>query len=131
MRIELLLNFNFEASHSLVGYEEPHPHLWNLEIAFTGTPIDGKIVDMVSLRVSLQNLIDPIIKTYLNENGHVDESVRAFPTCETLSQHFLTQSQNLIDQHYCSHNSSLRVSSVRIGICDLNGCEAGAVKISL
>lgn len=130
MKTELLLKFKFEASHSLEGFETPHPHIWNLEIAIEGKPIQGRIIDMVALRERVEQLINPLKLTYLNENLFATVEVRRFPTCETLSEHFADQIQSILKQEYMVHNPTVRLNSVLVEICEMDGSETGAVRRS-
>ena len=128
MKIELLLKFPFEASHSLAGYEEPHPHLWRLEAGITGKMIEGKIVDMISLRSSIQKVLEPLILTYLNENIFVSPDVRKFPTCESLCEFFSTEINRVLLHEFQFQNPSIQLSSILVAICEMDGTETGAVK---
>jgi 6-pyruvoyl-tetrahydropterin synthase len=128
---ELVLKFSFEASHSLSGYETPHPHIWKIEIAVKGEPIQGKILDIVQLRSGIQKIIEPLASTYLNSNLFVSPEVREFPTCETLSNYFAYQMRSLIDKpEYISQNSSVRLSCVQVAICEMDMTEMGATRLT-
>jgi 6-pyruvoyl-tetrahydropterin synthase len=129
MRIELIQKFELEASHALGGYETPHPHLWGLTVAITGTPIEGKLVDMVVFRESIQMILSSLNKTYLNENQTVTEAVRTFPTCETLSQYFLTEIENLLYRQFTQWNPTLKVASVSVSIHSMEREELGRVRL--
>jgi 6-pyruvoyl-tetrahydropterin synthase len=128
MKTELLLKFVFEASHSLEGYEVVHPHIWRLELGLTGEPIRGRIVDIVDLRKGIQKRLDYLVRTNLNENPFVSGEVRSFPTCETLSQYFLEDIEDLVKHDFAPQNASIQVSSVLVAICDMDGTETGAVR---
>jgi 6-pyruvoyl-tetrahydropterin synthase len=130
MKTELLLKFNFEASHSLEGFETPHPHLWRLEFAVEGESIQGRIIDLVHLRERVDQLIMPLKLTYLNENLFVTSEVRKYPTCETLSEYFSHHLQVILQHEYYPHNASIRLTSVLVAICEMDGTEMGAVRRS-
>ncbi len=131
MKTELILKFTFEASHSLAGFETPHPHLWKLEVAIQGQPVKGRIIDMVTLRERLQALIDQLKGTYLNESTRVDEQVKKFPTCETLSLFFSKELQEILKVEFFNQNPTVHLSSVQVAICDMDGTEMGAVRLGL
>lgn len=130
MNLELLLKFEFEASHSLDGYEAPHPHLWRLEFGVAGEPKGGRIIDLVILRSKVLNLIDQVSKTYLNDNTFVNSEVRKFPTCETLCVFFRDELRNLIEVEFMGANPSVRLSFALVAILSMDGNELGAARIS-
>jgi hypothetical protein len=130
MKIELIVKFQFVASHSLQGYEPPHPHRWNLEIALTGTPENGKIIDLIEFRERVKEMISPLESQYLNDCKSVTPEVREFPTCETLCSFFQDQIHQQILNHWAKINPSLRLSSILVAICEVDGTETGAVRLS-
>jgi 6-pyruvoyl-tetrahydropterin synthase len=131
MRSELLLKFQFEASHSLAGYEVPHSHIWILELAIGGQVIDGKIVDMMEVRVHIEKLIEQLKATYLNENRVVGDAVRKAPTCETLGQFFSQRLQEVLETQFRTGNPSIHLVSVMITICSVDASEIGGVRLLL
>ena len=131
MKNELSLKFSFQASHSLVGYEEPHPHLWRLEVIVGGVPIDGRILDIVELRACIEKQIHPLRMSYLNENSQLSSAVRKSPTCETLSEFFFDELKQIMMNHVVKVNSTIALQSIAVGICSMNGEEMGAVRIFL
>ena len=131
MRTELILKFSFEASHSLVGYETPHPHFWTLQVSITGSPQDGRIVDMVELRTKIQERLNPIQSSFLNESTEVDQQVRQFPTCESLCHFFFNEMNQIIEIHFSPKNPSLRLYSIEVTIADMNGSETGAARMTI
>ena len=131
MRSELLLKFEFEASHSLADYETPHSHLWKLEIAVGGQVINGKIVDMMEVRNQVEQLIEELKATYLNENPSVGDVVRKAPTCETLGQFFSIRLRDILDTEFSRGNPSIHLISVLVIICTVEGFEIGGVRLYL
>lgn len=129
MSTELILKFEFVASHSLENNETPHPHRWKLELAVTGSPIRGKIIDLVLLRDRVQALINPLRSVYLNDFVGVSPAVQAFPTCETLGQFFWDQLHMLLSGEFYEQNPTLKLASVMVGICEMSGEEMGAARI--
>lgn len=129
MRSELILKFEFDASHSLAGYETPHPHLWRVEVVLGGSPVDGKIIDIVLFRQAIEGLIAPYKHTFLNDNPVASAAVRAAPTCETLSAHFFDSIKTLLKREFHSQNPTVQLRSVLVGIGDLSGAEMGAVRV--
>jgi 6-pyruvoyl-tetrahydropterin synthase len=129
MRSELILKFQFEASHSLAGYEAPHSHLWKLELVMGGQVIDGKIVDMIEARNQIEKLIDPLRGTYLNENPIVGTAVQKSPTCETLNLYFSERFGEVLEVQFKSENSTLHLASVMVTICSPDGIEMGGVRL--
>ena len=129
MKTELLLKFVFEASHSLASYETPHRHLWRLEMTVEGEPMEGRILDMVILRERIQKQIDPLNHIYLNEYPHTNAQVREFPTCETLSGFFTFELQKILAEEFLSQNPTIKLTSVLVAICSIDGTELGAVRL--
>ena len=130
MKTELLLKFVFEATHSLADYEEPHPHIWKLKVGISGDAIGGRILDIVKLRASAQSRVDRLVGTNLNENPIVYDSVREFPTCETLSVYFFREFQNMLNQEFLASNPSVKLSVVEVAICDMAQFELGAIRLT-
>lgn len=130
MKTELIVKFKWIASHSLAGFENPHPHIWHLEAVLSGTPKNGKIVDIVELREKIKALIAPLENQYLNDCLEVSPEVREFPTCETLCAFFESKLSELILKIRSQHNSSLRLVSILVDLCEMDGTEMGAVRLS-
>jgi 6-pyruvoyl-tetrahydropterin synthase len=130
MKTELIVKFQMAASHSLEGYETPHSHLWNLEIILSGSPKNGKIIDLIEFREKVNSVISPLESQYLNDCPSVTLEVRKFPTCETLCSFFHERVSDLIQKQWAQENPSLRLSSIEVAICEMDGTETGAVKLS-
>ena len=130
MKMELVLKFDFISSHSLKGHETPHPHLWWLEFALSGAPIDGKIIDIVELRERVLELVRPLNHVYLNDFSGVSPEVREFPTCETLSVFFHDRLQFMISEHFIDKNPSVKISSLSVSLCEMDGREMGAIRLT-
>ena len=127
--MELVLKFDFISSHSLRGHETPHPHRWWLEFALSGAPLEGKIIDIVDLRERVMEMIKPLDHVYLNDFSGVPQAVRDFPTCETLSVFFSERLQLLISQYFIDQNPTLKLSSLSVSLCEMDGREMGAVRL--
>ena len=129
MKAELIVKFDFEASHSLADYEAPHPHPWKVTVSITGDLIGGKVVDIIALREKMDEIIGKLKSTYLNDNPHVTEEVRKFPTCETLSQFFSNEVVSVLNKDFVSQNPSVKLNSVMTTIYTMEGTEMGAVRL--
>jgi 6-pyruvoyl-tetrahydropterin synthase len=129
MRSELVLKFEFEASHSLTNYETPHSHLWKLEVAIGGEAYQGMIVDMMGVRTEVEKLLEDLKGTYLNENNLVDDSVRKAPTCETLDLFFSTRLNEVLKKQFSPLNPTVHLVSVMVTICSVGGTEIGGVRL--
>ncbi len=118
---ELVLPFEFIASHSLDTREEPHPHLWKGELRIEGQPIAGRVIDLPTAENRLKLILKNIENTYLNTNALFSADTRSFPTCETLSHDLY----GMIDQECIiparAENPSLRLLSVRIDLYETDG----------
>lgn len=131
MKNELILKFDFEASHSLANYEAPHPHPWKLEVVISGTPREGMIADIVVLREKIEEIVLPLRSTFLNDNPHVTEGVRKFPTCETLTEFFVERLVSLMSRTFQPENPTIAVSSALVSIHSMDGAEQGAFRLTL
>jgi 6-pyruvoyl-tetrahydropterin synthase len=131
MKTELIVKFSFEASHSLFDYEIPHPHIWRLEVSILGVPVESRIIDIVKLRGEIDSILAGIKSTYLNENNLINSEARFSPTCETLCPYFFSRIENLLETQFVQSNPSAKLSSVSIAICEMDGSEMGAVKLTV
>jgi 6-pyruvoyl-tetrahydropterin synthase len=125
---ELILSFMFRASHTLSGYETPHPHYWTLQLAVSGEIAGGMIVDMVKLRAGVQALITPLEDKYLNDVPLLDPAARNAPTCETLSAYFSDRLKELLSRDFLDVNPSLNLEWTAIAIHELDKTEMGRVR---
>ena len=130
MKSELVLKFEFKASHSLAGYEAPHSHLWKLETAIGGEVIDGKIADMMEVRAQIDCILGHLTATFLNENPYVGQAVRKAPTCETLGVFFKDKLEEVLSV-FRKGNSSIYLGSVMVTICSDEGLEIGGVRLTV
>jgi hypothetical protein len=106
---ELILSFMFRASHTLSGYETPHPHYWTLQLAVSGEIVGGMIVDMVKLRAGVP-------------------AARAAPTCETLSAYFSERVRDLLSREFIDAHPTLHLEWTAIAIHEEDKTEMGRVK---
>jgi 6-pyruvoyl-tetrahydropterin synthase len=127
-RPELILSFMFRASHTLSGYETPHPHYWTLQLAVSGEIAGGMIVDMTLLRTRVQELISPLEGRYLNDVPSLDEATRSAPTCETLSAHFSECLRELLAREFAPKNPSINLEWTAIAIHEEDKTEMGRVR---
>ncbi len=117
--LKLYLPFEFVASHSLSGFEKPHPHLWKFELEVTGPPVNGKIVDLYKLGELVQVELKSFEGTYLNENPRLPQVARDFPTCESLAQAFYGFFEKQWLQIFRGENPELRILSVKTSLLDV------------
>jgi 6-pyruvoyl-tetrahydropterin synthase len=125
---ELILNFMFRASHTLSGYETPHPHYWTLEFAVSGEIVRGMIVDMAVLRSKVSALIEPLKDKYLNDLSLLDPATQATPTCETLSAYFSDRLRDLLTREFSPSNPSVNLAWTAIAIHEEDKTEMGRVR---
>lgn len=130
MKTVLRLKYEFTASHSLEGYEEPHSHLWRIEAELTGLPQSGKIIDLVELRTAWDLEVQKLSSTYLNNNEVLDLDSRRAPTCETLGSYLFHAFGQVLESQFLSRNSSLRMVSVVVALCGTDDMEMGAARVS-
>lgn len=118
---ELVLPFEFVASHSLDTREEPHPHVWKGELRIEGNAVKGRVIDLPTAENALKQILKRIENTYLNTNALFSAETRAFPTCETLSQDLYGMVDRECVMPARDENPSLRLLSVRIDLYETDG----------
>ena len=108
----------FKASHSLVGFETPHFHLWKITVEFKASlPLKGdRLIDLVLLKEALIEITDPLVGTYLNE------TLGASPTSENMAL--------LIWKKVSERFPQEPLDSVAVKLCDLNGEASGEAILS-
>lgn len=127
-RLELLMTFRLRATHSLEEREAPHEHVWRIEMGLTGPLHEGRVHSMPALREILFPAVGKLEGTFLNENGHLDGSSRAYPTCECLASYFEKAFED------CLRNArleSLRLTFIQVTVEELNGDETGSARLTL
>jgi 6-pyruvoyl-tetrahydropterin synthase len=129
MTTELLLKFEFLASHSLSVREEPHPHLWRMEVVLSGEPREGMIVNLPEVRTAFETVVASLSNTFLNENPLLDASAKATPTCETLCAYFFRRFEDVLHRQFLLKNPTIKLKSVQVAICEPDGFEWGAAKL--
>ncbi len=129
MKVTLIIRSELVASHSLDGYEQPHPHRWKLEIRVSGAPVRGRIIDLPVLEDALKSDLKKLDGCYLNESPLVDEATRAFPTCETLGAHLAEHWDRIVLSVLRKDNPTLKLVSVQVTLCEMDGREFGAALI--
>jgi 6-pyruvoyl-tetrahydropterin synthase len=127
MKTELILKFEWRASHSLSRYEKEHPHLWELRFAISGDPQkDGMIVDLVTVRTFVDALIAPLREIFLNHASPLTgDEAQLNPTCETLSSYFLGQLDRKLLSELRRGNPTIRFTWLEVAIFEIHGKEAG------
>lgn len=87
---EIVVGTHFDAAHYLPGYPGPcarlHGHRWRVEAAVKGGEPgeDGIVVDFMSLKRILGDIVDALDHRCLNE---VEPFARIPPTSENLARH--------------------------------------------
>ncbi|MDW8465088.1 MAG: 6-carboxytetrahydropterin synthase [Chloroherpetonaceae bacterium] len=128
MRTELCMKFKFIASHSLTVREEPHPHLWRVDVSISGEPQNGMIVNLQQIRSAFNAILLPLHNTFLNENAALPAVAQAAPTCETLSDYLFSAFDACLQAEFLPHNPTLQLASVEVAICEPDGFEWGSVR---
>jgi 6-pyruvoyl-tetrahydropterin synthase len=116
--ISLKVHHQFKASHSLMGFETPHYHLWKLTVEFKASlPLKGdRLIDLVLLQDALIKIAEPIANTFLND------TLGMSPTSENLALY--------IWNHVFKRFPNDPLHSVTISLCDLNGESMGEATLS-
>jgi 6-pyruvoyl-tetrahydropterin synthase len=116
-KLALTVQTELRASHSLAGFELPHFHLWKIAVQFQADlPLkNDRLIDLVFLQTTLDEILAPISGKYLNEVLAVS------PTSENMA---LWIWQKIADK---LPNEPL--SSVEITLCNLEGHASGSARI--
>lgn len=85
MQLELVVNLNLNASHSLEERESPHPHRWEIQVGLRGALKQGRVVSLTWAQEKLGLALKPLQETFLNNNNNLDSETRSNPTCENLA----------------------------------------------
>lgn len=117
MRMELEVCSELRASHSLVGNELPHVHIWKISVCFSAPfPLkEDRVLDLVMLQKVLNSILGPYQNTFLNE------SIKFSPTSENIAA--------FIYQEMKTKLSATPIKSVQIALCSLNGECTGKAKL--
>jgi 6-pyruvoyl-tetrahydropterin synthase len=126
-QMDMRLKFRLPASHSLEEREEVHAHVWRVQVSVTGPLHEGRIASMPLLRTVLEPAIRRLENTVLNENPHLEETLRPFPTCENLALHFERSFTHQLNQA----NLSLRLTEIEVFVDELSGEETGSARLRL
>ena len=115
--VELTVFHQIKASHSLLGFEVPHFHLWKVAVTFCAPlPIESdRLIDLVYLQSTLNELFSPLEGVYLNT------ALSFSPTSEKLAEWIWDQVSLKIAQ--------TELSSVSVTLCDLDGNASGVAKV--
>lgn len=116
--IALKVFHEFKASHSLVGFETPHFHLWKITVEFKASlPLKGdRLIDLVLLQDELIKITAPVAGTYLND------TLGASPTSENMAL--------FIWKRVVEKFPNDPLDSVAVKLCDLNGVASGEAVLS-
>lgn len=102
---EQIVEFRFDAAHSLRGYEGAcarlHGHSYRVQVSLQGDRLDevGMLMDFRRLKAVCREVIDKFDHVYLNEVPPFD---RMNPTCENIARHLYGElSQALADAPVC------------------------------
>jgi 6-pyruvoyl-tetrahydropterin synthase len=129
MRSQLILHFEFIASHSLSVRETPHDHRWRLKTVIQGEPQNGMILNMVEVRSAFQTCIAPLAQTYLNDNDRLSPAAQQTPTCESLAAHFFDQFTAVLTDRFCPGNPTVRLQAIEVELYEPDGQEWGSVRL--
>lgn len=132
LKTDLILYQDLVASHSLDTREEPHEHLWKIQLQFSGSPQKGRIIDFPLLEKEITRFFQPYQKQYLNSCNDLNEDARMFPTCETLGAHFFMKIENEVLYPLRKvENPTLILKSILISLYENDGKLYGSALTSL
>lgn len=129
MKTKLILNFELIASHSLSQRETPHNHLWRIQAVIAGTPIEGMILNMVTVRSRFSQALLLLANTHLNDNPHLPAQTRATPTCETLAAYFFAAFGEILHLDFQQQNPTVRLAAIEVELYEPNGQEWGSARL--
>jgi 6-pyruvoyl-tetrahydropterin synthase len=126
-RMEMLLSFSLPATHSLDEREEAHSHVWQIQVGVTGPLREGRVESMPLLREIFEPEVVKLKDTFLNNNSHIEEMLRLYPTCENLCLHFEHALSNCLNQA----GLSIQLTSIEVAVQELTGEETGSARLML
>ena len=134
-RVELFLNFELRAQHSLSVREEPHEHVWKLRFTFSGSPIEtgpkrGMILDLVETRRRIDSWLSALQGVYLNESSDLGDAARSAPTCEALAQSAFDWVHEYCERELAVNNPTVEIESVSVAVTEPTGFEWGGARVS-
>jgi 6-pyruvoyl-tetrahydropterin synthase len=129
VKTKLILNFEFIASHSLSIREQPHNHRWRVQAVMAGEPINGMVLNMVTVREQFSQALLPLANSHLNDNGSLSDEAQATPTCETLAAHFFRAFGDILSQQFTQHNPTVQLEAIEVELYEPNGQEWGSARL--
>lgn len=116
LELTLTVMSSFKAFHHLMGYEVPHHHRFDVQVAIVSQyPIQGDwVVDLVQFQKKLDDALAVFVNQNLNEVMHVA------PTCEHIAA--------MIWSHF-SDSAEAEISEVMVTNCNLEGVALGSAKL--
>ncbi len=116
--ISLKVFHQFKGAHSLVGFEQPHFHLWKITVEFkTAFPLKtDRVVDLIYAQTEIEKITAPLAGTYLNESMGVS------PTSENMAYYLWTRVKKAFP------NDPLH--SISISLCNLDGEVTGEATLA-
>ncbi len=126
-RMELFLKFRLAATHSLEEREEPHAHIWRIEVGLTGPVEEGRVISMPALHAILDPEVRKLQGTFLNKNILLDEASRAFPTCECLAEYF----EKAFDRALAAQGCKVLLTQIHIAVDEIDGQETGSARLTI
>jgi 6-pyruvoyl-tetrahydropterin synthase len=101
------------ASHSLVGFETPHFHLFRVAVGFrVPFPLQGdRVIDLVLLQQVLDGALAPL------QGRHLNDALGFSPTSENLCV--------WLSSEFDSRLPGAPLDSVSVELCDLDGRAMG------
>jgi 6-pyruvoyl-tetrahydropterin synthase len=125
--MEVFLKFRLVARHSLDEREEPHQHIWWIEVGVTGKVEQGRVVSMPLLREVFQPAVDALQGVFLNTHPPLSEAARQYPTCENLAYHF----EEVFNECLRAQNLLVSLTQIHVSVDELNGEQTGSAKLTL
>lgn len=129
MKTKLILNFEFIASHALSVREEPHNHLWRVQAVMVGEPVNGMVLNMVTVREQFSTALQPLANRHLNDNELLPSETRATPTCETLAAYFFTAFGSILKAQFQKDNPTVQLDAIEVELYEPNGKEWGSARL--
>lgn len=128
MHLELVVTLSLKASHSLEEREAPHEHLWDIQVGLKGDLNEGRVVSLTEAKSLFQKVISPLVGSFLNDNKHLNNACRQYPTCENLAFYLFDLFQKSLADLKKTPQPIL--SFVQVGVWEETG-QLGFAKISI
>ncbi len=128
MEFELTVNTELRAQHFLAEREEPHPHLWKVQVCASGPLENGRVISLPQFKKAVDEVLQPFQRQLLNGHLRLDADTASVPTCENLSKFLYSQLRTIIESLNQPCRPTVEILWVRVAVLESDGLELGSVR---